>query len=54
LEKQFRLGWHLVLKSPLRFGTSNFHADAVSAVDVIVEPFKVGEDRVIVDASDFE
>jgi hypothetical protein len=31
-----------------------FHADAVAAVDVILEPLKVGEDRVIVDASDFE
>jgi hypothetical protein len=31
-----------------------FHADAVAAVDVILEPFKVGEERVIVDASDFE
>lgn len=33
---------------------SVFDADAVAAVDVILEPFKVGEDRVIVDASDFE
>ena len=31
-----------------------FRADAVAAVDVILEPFKVEEDRVIVDASDFE
>jgi hypothetical protein len=31
-----------------------FHADAVAAVDVILEPFKVGEGRVIVGARDFE
>jgi hypothetical protein len=30
------------------------HPDAVATVDVILKPFKVGEDRVIVDASDFE
>jgi len=29
-------------------------ADGVAAVDVILEPFKVGQDRVVVDASDFE
>jgi len=26
-----------------------FHADVVAAVDIILEPFKVGEDRVIVE-----
>ena len=31
-----------------------FHADAVAAVDVILEPFKVGEGRVIAGARDFE
>ena len=31
-----------------------FHADAVAAVDVIPEPFNVEEDRIIVDASNFE
>ena len=31
-----------------------FHADAVEAVDVILEPFKVGEGRVIAGARDFE
>jgi hypothetical protein len=29
-------------------------ADGVAAVDVILEPFKIGQDRVVVDASDFE
>jgi hypothetical protein len=27
----------------LRFGMRVFHADAVAAVDVILEPFKVGK-----------
>ena len=31
-----------------------FHADAVEAVDVILEPFKIGEGRVIAGARDFE